>query len=86
MLIQVGLIATTAKFMFGYGWGWTESLLFGGILSATDPVAVIALLKVRDGLLRLICSRCTSDLTAWFRLALVQLDRHQARRQIFFAS
>lgn len=31
--------------MLPYNWGWTESFLFGGILSATDPVAVIGLLK-----------------------------------------
>mmetsp|Transcript_58801 Transcript_58801/g.144119 ORF Transcript_58801/g.144119 Transcript_58801/m.144119 type:complete len:1126 (+) Transcript_58801:508-3885(+) len=45
MIIQVILIAITGKYMFAYGWGWTESFLFGGIMSATDPVAVIALLK-----------------------------------------
>ena len=28
-----------------YNWGWVESILLGGILSATDPVAVISLLK-----------------------------------------
>ena len=26
-------------------WGWNESILFSSILSATDPVAVVALLK-----------------------------------------
>ena len=31
---------------FPYNWGWVESLMFGAILSATDPVAVIALMKV----------------------------------------
>mmetsp|Transcript_4516 Transcript_4516/g.11338 ORF Transcript_4516/g.11338 Transcript_4516/m.11338 type:complete len:1272 (+) Transcript_4516:68-3883(+) len=45
MAVQVVLIAVTGKFMFPYGWGWTECFLFGGILSATDPVAVIGLLK-----------------------------------------
>jgi len=45
MILQVVLIAMVGKYSFPYGWGWTESLLFGGILSATDPVAVIALMK-----------------------------------------
>ena len=27
------------------GWGWTMALLFGTVVSATDPVAVVALLK-----------------------------------------
>jgi len=30
---------------FPYNWGWKTSLLLGGLLSATDPVAVVALLK-----------------------------------------
>lgn len=30
---------------FPYGWNWKTSLLLGGLLSATDPVAVVALLK-----------------------------------------
>jgi NhaP-type Na+/H+ or K+/H+ antiporter len=33
------------RYILPYEWGWTESMLFGGIMSATDPVAVIALLK-----------------------------------------
>jgi hypothetical protein len=45
MVFQIVLIATWAVYVFPYGWGWTESFLFGGILSATDPVAVIALMK-----------------------------------------
>jgi len=28
-----------------YGWGWEACMLIGGILSATDPVAVVALLR-----------------------------------------
>ena len=27
------------------GWGWTMALLFGAVVSATDPVSVVALLK-----------------------------------------
>ena len=45
MLLQILLIAAFGMFVFPYGWGLTESLLFGSILSATDPVAVIALMK-----------------------------------------
>ena len=45
MILQVALIATFAVHALPYGWGWTEALLFGSILSATDPVAVIALMK-----------------------------------------
>lgn len=33
------------RYVLPFGWGWVESVMFGGILSATDPVAVIALLK-----------------------------------------
>ena len=33
------------QFIFPYNWSWTTSLLLGGLLSATDPVAVVALLK-----------------------------------------
>lgn len=31
--------------VFPYGWNWSTGLLLGGLLSATDPVAVVALLK-----------------------------------------
>lgn len=30
---------------FPYDWSWKTALLLGGLLSATDPVAVVALLK-----------------------------------------
>lgn len=33
------------QFTFPYNWDWKTSLLLGGLLSATDPVAVVALLK-----------------------------------------
>eukprot|EP00971_Amphidinium_carterae_P297527 5911205-Amphidinium_carterae.1 len=35
--LQVG------KYMLPYGWDWPTALLFGSILSATDPVAVVAI-------------------------------------------
>jgi sodium/hydrogen exchanger 10/11 len=37
--------AAVAKYIFPYGWDWNLSMAFGAILSATDPVAVVALLK-----------------------------------------
>ena len=33
------------QFTFPYDWSWKTSLLLGGLLSATDPVAIVALLK-----------------------------------------
>lgn len=38
------LIAVCARYIFPYGWSWPECLLFGAMLSATDPVAVVAVL------------------------------------------
>jgi hypothetical protein len=37
--------STACRYILPYSWGWTESLMFGGIISATDPVSVIALVK-----------------------------------------
>eukprot|EP01135_Chromosphaera_perkinsii_P010654 Nk52_evm54s2192 gene=Nk52_evmTU54s2192 len=45
LLICVFLTALLAKYIFTYDWSWLESLMFGSIVSATDPVAVVALLK-----------------------------------------
>eukprot|EP01059_Diplonema_ambulator_P004647 TRINITY_DN1435_c0_g6_i1.p1 TRINITY_DN1435_c0_g6~~TRINITY_DN1435_c0_g6_i1.p1 ORF type:complete len:1546 (+),score=577.91 TRINITY_DN1435_c0_g6_i1:43-4680(+) len=40
------LTAVVAKYVFtAYDWSWEATLLFGVTLSATDPVAVVALLK-----------------------------------------
>jgi NhaP-type Na+/H+ or K+/H+ antiporter len=44
VLISTGIIATCSIYLFSYNWSWLISLLFGSILSATDPVAVVALL------------------------------------------
>ncbi|KAK7359534.1 hypothetical protein VNO77_01495 [Canavalia gladiata] len=38
-------LGVVLKLTFPYNWGWKTSLLLGGLLSATDPVAVVALLK-----------------------------------------
>jgi sodium/hydrogen exchanger 10/11 len=39
------LTALIGRYIFAYDWGWMQSLMFGCIMSATDPVAVVALLK-----------------------------------------
>jgi len=33
------------QYILPYGWSWSTGLLLGAILSSTDPVAVVALLK-----------------------------------------
>lgn len=50
--IIIALVVTGAFVMmirhlgWGFeGWGWTMALLFGSVVSATDPVAVVSLLK-----------------------------------------
>ena len=45
VVIGTALTAVFVKYVFPYHWTWLESLLFGAMLSATDPVAVIALLQ-----------------------------------------
>lgn len=45
LLLCSFLTALIARFIFPYHWSWVASLLFGTLLSATDPVAVVALLK-----------------------------------------
>jgi len=49
LLALPGLIAcslcTGAMYMHLYGWSWEGGMLLGSILSATDPVAVVALLR-----------------------------------------
>lgn len=39
--IHTTLVAVLYKFVFPYDWNWRESFLFGSIISATDPVAVV---------------------------------------------
>ena len=39
------LTAIFAKYVFPYEWGWFTALTFGSMMSATDPVAVVALLR-----------------------------------------
>eukprot|EP01064_Diplonema_japonicum_P016319 TRINITY_DN24324_c0_g1_i1.p1 TRINITY_DN24324_c0_g1~~TRINITY_DN24324_c0_g1_i1.p1 ORF type:complete len:1253 (+),score=220.87 TRINITY_DN24324_c0_g1_i1:54-3812(+) len=49
IVIASGCTASLAKLILPasdpYGWSWVTCLLLGAILSATDPVAVVALLK-----------------------------------------
>eukprot|EP01060_Flectonema_neradi_P021414 TRINITY_DN2901_c0_g1_i2.p1 TRINITY_DN2901_c0_g1~~TRINITY_DN2901_c0_g1_i2.p1 ORF type:complete len:1343 (+),score=274.12 TRINITY_DN2901_c0_g1_i2:28-4056(+) len=46
LMVASALTAVTAKYLFTqYPWSWEACALFGTILSATDPVAVVALLK-----------------------------------------
>lgn len=44
-LIGMYLTAVLVLYCFPYGWNWNLCCLFGAILCATDPVAVIALLS-----------------------------------------
>ena len=39
------LTAVFAMYVFDYNWGWGVALMFGSIVSATDPIAVVAVLK-----------------------------------------
>ena len=43
------LTAVVVYFLFNYSWSWDASMMVGAILSATDPVAVVALLKKSPG-------------------------------------
>lgn len=45
VLISTFCLGSALKLIFPYNWSWKTSLLLGGLLSATDPVAVVALLK-----------------------------------------
>ncbi|VVB03854.1 unnamed protein product [Arabis nemorensis] len=45
VLISTFCLGYLVKVTFPYDWDWKTSLLLGGLLSATDPVAVVALLK-----------------------------------------
>ena len=51
-LAFVGTVISAAVVASGMhwlvGWGWPAALLFGALIAATDPVAVIAMLKEQD--------------------------------------
>jgi len=43
VIIGTLLTAVFSKFVFPYNWSWATAFVFGSILAATDPVAVVAL-------------------------------------------
>jgi len=46
MLLTAGMIASVYYFGWGLeGWNWEMAMLFGAVVSATDPVAVVSILK-----------------------------------------
>ena len=45
VLAGTTLTALIARYIFPYGWSFNLAMTFGAILSATDPVAVAALLE-----------------------------------------
>lgn len=45
LLLAIALTASLAKWVFPWDWSWALCFLFGALISATDPVAVVALLK-----------------------------------------
>ena len=45
VLINTMLTAVFCVYAFPYSWTWAEAITFGSIVSATDPVAVVSILK-----------------------------------------
>ncbi|XP_077994372.1 sperm-specific sodium:proton exchanger-like [Glandiceps talaboti] len=45
LMVASLLTAVLAQNVFDYGWDFNTAMMFGSIMSATDPVAVVALLK-----------------------------------------
>jgi NhaP-type Na+/H+ or K+/H+ antiporter/CRP-like cAMP-binding protein len=45
VLINTAILGITIKYVLPYGWDWPTSFMVSSILSATDPVAVVAILK-----------------------------------------
>ena len=44
-MVATTLTAVLSMYVFQYNWDFKVSMMFGSIMSATDPVAVVALLK-----------------------------------------
>lgn len=47
LILTTFLTAALLMFMtsFNFNWGWPEALIFGALISATDPIAVVAIFK-----------------------------------------
>jgi len=45
LILSTLLTAVMVKYLFPWDWSWPLALMFGALISATDPVAVVALLK-----------------------------------------
>ena len=41
--LWLALMMPSARYVLPYEWDWSTAMLFGSILSATDPVAVVAI-------------------------------------------
>ncbi|XP_063674880.1 sodium/hydrogen exchanger 10-like [Bolinopsis microptera] len=48
-IVTSATTAVVVYYIFQYDWSWNTSMMVGAILSATDPVAVVALLKSSPG-------------------------------------
>lgn len=65
------IIGAGVKAFFPYGWTWPQALLFGAMLSATDPVAVVAVLheaRARVASFTACAPLCAVSLRSPFRL------------------
>ena len=45
MAMAAFLSAGMSYYVFDYGWSWNVAMLFGCVISATDPIAVVAILN-----------------------------------------
>jgi len=45
LIVSTVVTAVLVKYLFPWDWSWELCLMFGALISATDPVAVVALLK-----------------------------------------